>query len=508
MGKIYYLLLVAILCLHNFADCKRTLSGGGRKSSSSSSGYSTRRTSNTNTNTNTRTQTHATSRPATSRPVSNYDNTKLSYGNTQSQPNKASAPAPAPGWNVNNKNQAPPPYSSVNNPSSISRNQAPPNYSPNAPAGHSTLQSSSYPRQSYANNAGPPSYGQATYHQPGQLPPGATMYGGGYHPQAGGYHPPAGGYHPQAGGYHPAPAPAYAAAPPTYYAPNQLPPGAVLYSQPPRSSGPGLGTGLIAGAIGGALLTHALTPSHNREVVHTSSGVSNPAPDSDRIIIINNGPPGSVTTNGAGATVIDSNQGGGMAAAPAAVNPAPAPYQPQDPATPLAPFQPGSTQAVNNQPANDAGLPIAAAAAAPVAVAAGAAMTDPNNANTTNPVPAGPAPGSIACYPIMVNQTDPNDPTKVTLVEQIACYEVPANPPPPPADQQLTPDQQQPQQSQMPYNPPASTTVENISQRTSSATVAESAQIKQSGSINVSPVSFWSTLTFAVFVSCSKILMS
>ena len=64
-------------------------------------------------------------------------------------------------------------------------------------------------------------------------------------------------------------------------------------------------------------------------------------------------------------------------------------------------------------------------------------MPADNSTAPANPEqPAPPAPGGIICVPFRLNETDPNDASKMIEVEKIACY--PAPPPPPPAEQQAT----------------------------------------------------------------------
>lgn len=331
---------------------------------------------------------------------SHADVAKLSYPNYNSQPNRppSSGSAPQPGWNVP---QGPPPAYSASNPVGGAR----PNMHEQPPAYHAP---------NYG--AAPPSYGAATgsnVHQPitatqnhgtqySGVPAGATYYpaghaGGGYPSNlpAGATYYPSGGHVPMAGGYHPA-----AAAPPpgaTYYqAGSALPPGATYYSSPPQqsSSGLGFGTGLLAGGLGGALLGHALTPSGGSSSSQPVAAA--PAAGQDRIIIINNGVPVNATD---GTTVINA---GGVAAAPgaAAAGAVPAMNATQDaqPAVPMAPMAPFNPEASN--------------------------MTAPNATDAGAP----PPPGGIICVPTKVNETDPNDSTKMIEVEKIACY--PAPPPP------------------------------------------------------------------------------
>ncbi|XP_067636485.1 collagen, type I, alpha 1a-like [Eurosta solidaginis] len=369
---------------------------------------------------------------------SHGDLAKLSYSGYNSAPNR---PAAAPGgstgnsqpigWNVP-KSQGPPPAYSASNPAGGAHtnihepapaykpnNAAPPSYG-SATGVHTPITAtnthgvqSSYPGATYhapdAMPAGATYYsspGQlpagASYHSPGSLPAGASYYpssghmpsyGGGYHPGGGHMSAGGGGYYP--GGGVPAGA--------TYVAPGAaLPPGAVFYSSPPQqtSSGLGFGSGLAAGALGGALLGHALTPTHTRVVESAPAAAAGQSgSNDDRIIIINNGPPGSVTTtNAAGAAGENGTQ---PAAASASA----------DPAVPNVPLAPMGDNSATPAPA-------AAPAAAP-------------GGTGEQPPPA----GGIICVPVRINETDPADNTKMIEVEKIACY--PAPPPPPAAGAEM-----------------------------------------------------------------------
>ncbi|KAH8286740.1 hypothetical protein KR018_004459, partial [Drosophila ironensis] len=323
---------------------------------------------------------------------SHADVAKLSYPNYNAQPNRpasVSSPGtnnapPQAGWNVP---QGPPPAYAASNPAGGARtsmHEPPPAY--HAP---------SYGAAPSSYAGAPPSYGAANV--PHGVPAGAT-----YYPSAGhaGYpsNLPAGAtYYPSSGGYHPS----VGAAPPpgaTYYqAGAALPPGATYYSAPPQqsSSGLGFGTGLLAGGLGGALLGHALTPSGGSSSVPAAAAA--PAGGQDRIIIINNGVPVN-GTSADGTTVINA---AGVAAAPGGV-PVPAMNATQDAqampgAVPMAPFSPEASN-----------------------------MTAPNATDAGAPPP--PPPGGIICVPTKVNETDPNDSSKMVEVEKIACY--PAPPPP------------------------------------------------------------------------------
>lgn len=170
--------------------------------------------------------------------------------------------------------------------------------------------------------------------------------------------------------------------------------------------------------------------------------------------------------------------------------------QPEAP-VPLAPFQPGSTQVanqpINQNPAPGGVDPAAAVAVAPPLVhtpnAAAPGQTNPDGTvplapfapGTQNTATEAPKGGGVMCYPVLVNITSETDPTNITTVEQIACYEVPAgfdpNAPPQPPQESTTGAGVTPQKPDLMHMPGETT----VTQRTSTATLAESSQIKQSG---------------------------
>nr|XP_014091518.1 uncharacterized protein Rv2082 isoform X1 [Bactrocera oleae] len=376
---------------------------------------------------------------------SHADLAKLSYSGYNSAPNRPASAAGAGatntqpiGWNVP-KSQGPPasgtnvhtpitatnthgvqssyPGANYNSPGSIPAGAT--YHSPGSlPAGATYHSPGSVPAGATYYSPGSVPAG-ATYHSPGSLPAGATYHSPGSYPAGGnpysspGHMPVNGGYYPAGGSHYPsAGVPAGA----TYVAPGAaLPPGAVLYSSPPQqtSSGLGFGSGLAAGAIGGAILGHVLTPTHTRVESAPAAPAGQPGSDDGKIIIINNGPPGSVTTtNAAGATVITTGVAGENGTQPM---PAPAPAAaPADPAIPNVPLAPIGD--------NNAGQPTPAPGAAPAEAAAAAAP---------QPAPGEPPLGGIICVPVRVNDTDPADNSKMIEVEKIACY--PAPPPPPSA---------------------------------------------------------------------------
>lgn len=154
---------------------------------------------------------------------------------------------------------------------------------------------------------------------------------------------------------------------------------------------------MAAGAIGGAVLGHVLTPTHTKVIEQSPSGGSTDGGSGgDRIIIINNGQPLNASDFNGTTTVI--NPASGQAAQPIDSSNAAATTN-----TPLAPMT------------GDMGA----------------------NAPGTEASPgSGPAPGGIICVPTRINETDPNDSTKMIEVEKIACY--PAPPPPPQAQVEPT----------------------------------------------------------------------
>lgn len=509
MRQFIILVLAAFLLTEVLGDAKRSLGRGSSSRSSSSS--SSRRTSS-----------HVTSRPSsshsvTSRPSPSYnshaDASKLSYPNYNSQPNRPAAqPASNIGWNTNqNKPVGPPPVYSPHNPAGGARpniNEKPPSYTGvgNTPIRAATQRplQSSYPKQplpanSYPHNSAlPPNAGPPKYYPVGSAPnvgyhPAGTM-GAGYHPPAGptyfpsGHAPPV-GYHPGGyggGGFHPQSPPVYA--PPGAVQPGFYPAGS--FPQQNTNTGPGLGTGLIAGAIGGAVLGHVLTPSHSGSSSSNNNGGHS---DSDRVIIINNTPgqPSTVATqDGHQPVVINNSQ-------PQAAHP--------EAPVPLAPFQPGSTQVANQPPSGPTDQMASAGAVSPPLVHSpnsaapgqtypeGAVPLAPLGENNSSSTEA-PKSGGMMCYPVLVNVTSETDPTNITTVEQIACYEVPVGFDPNAAQQSTTGSttgttmSQQPDLMHMPG--------EQITQRTSTATVAESSQIKQNGALGQhSP---WSTITSTI----------
>ncbi|XP_054086944.1 uncharacterized protein LOC128921930 [Zeugodacus cucurbitae] len=184
-----------------------------------------------------------------------------------------------------------------------------------------------------------------------------------------------------------------------------LPQGSVPNPQPPQqtSTKSGFDTGSVTGAIGEAILERVLRPIHTR-VVSAQPAAAKPSGSNDgKIIIINNGPPGSVTTTNANrGTVITTGVVGENVTKPMPGQlPAVAPAGPAVSNVPLAPV--GKNIAAQPTPAPGAAPAEDAAAAAPQ-----------------------PAPEQ----PVRINETDPNDNTKMVEVEKTAGYLAPQPPPP------------------------------------------------------------------------------
>lgn len=281
------------------------------------------------------------------------------------------------------------------------------------------------------------------------------------------------------------------------------------------------GTGLIAGALGGAILGHALTPTHTHHVV--SGGTSNaPADNQDRIIVINNNPGQPATvTNAAGQPVsgVSVIQNGGQPATGVTSGGVP------EPPVPLAPF-PNQQNAQPGQPAGQlAGQPAGqpqpfsagtatSGAAYPDGVVPLAPFPNANSNSTEQSIP--PATNvngttqpqyATYCMPVMVNVTDPNNTANVTTVEQVYCYNVLV----PPPEQQMAPatnsSQSQPDLMYMPgnYNPNPSNDITNYpTQKTSTASLAANSNIKNgckgiyvgTGSKSVFDTIFMTLITF------------
>lgn len=167
---------------------------------------------------------------------------------------------------------------------------------------------------------------------------------------------------------------------------------------------------MAAGAIGGAILGHVLTPTQTRVVEQAPAAAAAGGSDGghDRIIIINNGQPVNAT-DANGVTVINNGPTQAPGAAPAAGE-TPAPLAPMA-AVPAVPAE------MAQNTTNSSESPLAAMPAPAPA---------PGN-------PEQPPAGGIICVPVRVNETDPTDATKMIEVEKIACY--PAPPPPPPQAQ-------------------------------------------------------------------------
>lgn len=238
-----------------------------------------------------------------------------------------------------------------------------------------------------------------------------------------------------------------------------------------------LGTGLIAGAIGGAVLGHVLTPTHTQTIQQPiGGGAPSSGDDKDRIIIINNGQPATVTESKDGTTIINAQPG----VAPVA-QPGVAPVMQPQP-------QPGVAPNMQNQP--DIGMaPLAPMGPVPnMNGTEGAAPLAPFAAGTPNAEgqPEGPPPGGIICVPVLVNVTSPTDPNNITQVEQVACY-----PAPPPEPQPMA-NGTMPQNANM-QSPPPNTNMEQ--EKISTASLPENSKLQKNaaGSVpmmNLIPTAF------------------
>lgn len=249
-----------------------------------------------------------------------------------------------------------------------------------------------------------------------------------------------------------------------------------------------LGTGLIAGALGGAVLGHVLTPTHTQTVQQAVPVAASSGDDKDRIIIINNGQPATVTESKDGTTIINTNP-----AAPAQPGVA-APQQPAAPGAPVA------------QPADIGMAPLAPMMPlAPVPNmngTEGAAPLAPFAPGTPNlesaPQPAaqeqGPPPGGIICVPVMVNVTSPTDPTNITQVEQIACY--PAPPPEQPPMVNGTVPQSTDMQNQ---SPPPNMNIDQ--EKVSTASLPENSKLQKNGAESVQILSLIPTAFLALILA-------
>ncbi|KAM8716202.1 hypothetical protein ACLKA7_003135 [Drosophila subpalustris] len=162
----------------------------------------------------------------------------------------------------------------------------------------------------------------------------------------------------------------------TYYANSQaLPAGSVYYPQPPMGMSMGSGTsGFLTGMLAGRLMDGMLFPRHHH-VSHVypqnQQGEAIASDNGRQIIIINNGQPQS---EGELETEANSEQ-----------------LMPENPLTQEEEEQEGSS-------------------------------SEENTSDTTAP----PAPvGGIVCFPIMLNETDPQNSEVVHEVERVVCFPAP-----------------------------------------------------------------------------------
>lgn len=232
----------------------------------------------------------------------------------------------------------------------------------------------------------------------------------------------------------------------------------------------------MAGALGGAVLGHVLTPTHTQTVQQGVPVAGAPSDDKDRIIIINNGQPATVTESKDGTTIITTNQAQpGMA--PVA-QPGVAPVAQPSPDIGMAPLAPMAPVPSMNGPEGSAPL-------APFAAGT------PNTQSQPPPADQAPPAGGIICVPVLVNVTSPTDPNNVTQVEQIACYPAPPPEPQPMANGTvpLTGDLQN--QS----SPPSNMEPEKVS----TASLPENSKLQKNGAgslqvMNLIPTAFLSLI--------------
>lgn len=251
---------------------------------------------------------------------------------------------------------------------------------------------------------------------------------------------------------------------------------------------------MIGGAIGGAVLGHVLTPTHTQTVQHMAPVQGSSSDDKDRIIIINNGQPATVTESKDGTTIINTNPAAPQPGAPA---PQPGYVAPQTQPGYVAP-QPGVPPAAQPPaPGSDIGMaPLAPMGPIPNNMngTEGSAPLAPFAPNTPNAAgqPAaqeqGPPPGGIICVPVLVNVTSPTDPANITQVEQIACY------PAPPPEQPPMVNGTVPQAADM-VNQSPSPNMNMEHEKVSTASLPENSKLQKNGAgtvqlLNLIPTTF------------------
>ncbi|XP_034666791.1 uncharacterized protein LOC117900506 [Drosophila subobscura] len=164
----------------------------------------------------------------------------------------------------------------------------------------------------------------------------------------------------------------------TYYSnAHSLPAGAVYYAQPPMSMNRGLGTGdFLTGMLAGHMMNNMLF-GHRHHVYHRNrEGEEQTAQGNGRqIIIINNGQPEGAALN---ETTISEEAGAAIA--------------PENPLT----EEDESSSAASSEESSDV---------------EGTAL---------------PPPGTIICFPITLNETDPEQPEMMREVERVVCFPAPS----------------------------------------------------------------------------------
>ncbi|XP_022229887.2 uncharacterized protein LOC111079158 [Drosophila obscura] len=170
----------------------------------------------------------------------------------------------------------------------------------------------------------------------------------------------------------------------TYYSNAQsLPAGAVYYAQPPMSMNRGLGTGdLLTGMLAGHMMNNMLF-GHRHNVYHRNrEGEDQTAQGNGRqIIIINNGQPEGAAPN---ETTISEEAGAAIA-----------------PENPLTEEDDESSSAASSEESSGV-----------------------EGAGTGTGTGL-PPPGTIICFPITLNETDPEQPDSMREVERVVCFPTP-----------------------------------------------------------------------------------
>ncbi|XP_017152793.1 uncharacterized protein LOC108162523 [Drosophila miranda] len=169
----------------------------------------------------------------------------------------------------------------------------------------------------------------------------------------------------------------------TYYSNAQsLPAGAVYYAQPPMSMSRGSGTGdFLTGMLAGHMMNNMLF-GHRHHVYHRNregeDQIAQTAQGNGRqIIIINNGQPEEAALN---ETTISEEAGAAVA-----------------PENPLTEEEESSSATSSEESADVEGTAL-------------------------------PTPGAIVCFPITLNETDPEQPDLMREVERVVCFPAPSNP--------------------------------------------------------------------------------